>query len=199
MSKNLKHEWTDSKVIDDVDYHEEDAKQFRKLLNKKEENAGEGTVSSMHMGHLLKGRIVELTKDFVVIDVGLKSEGLVPLAEFIDNDEIVLGNEVEVFLDQAEGEDGQIVLSREKARRLSSGNTSLTICKEGSIVKGKVIRKVKGGLMVDIGMEAFLPGSQIDNKRIKNLDEYLDQNLRLQNPQNQHRPQKHRRLPQRTS
>ncbi|HEY5260346.1 MAG TPA: S1 RNA-binding domain-containing protein, partial [Rhabdochlamydiaceae bacterium] len=174
MSKNLKHEWTDSKVIDDVDYHEEDAKQFRKLLNKKEENAGEGAVSSMHMGHLLKGRIVELTKDFVVIDVGLKSEGLVPLAEFIDNDEIVLGNEVEVFLDQAEGEDGQIVLSREKARRLKQWEYIVNFCKEGSIVKGKVIRKVKGGLMVDIGMEAFLPGSQIDNKRIKNLDEYLD-------------------------
>ncbi len=174
MSKNLKHEWTDSKVIDDVDYHEEDAKQFRKLLNKKEETAGEGAVSSMHMGHLLKGRIVELTKDFVVIDVGLKSEGLVPLAEFIDNDEIVLGNEVEVFLDQAEGEDGQIVLSREKARRLKQWEYIVNFCKEGSIVKGKVIRKVKGGLMVDIGMEAFLPGSQIDNKRIKNLDEYLD-------------------------
>ena len=126
------------------------------------------------MGHLLKGRIVELTKDFVVIDVGLKSEGLVPLAEFIDNDEIVLGNEVEVFLDQAEGEDGQIVLSREKARRLKQWEYIVNFCKEGSIVKGKVIRKVKGGLMVDIGMEAFLPGSQIDNKRIKNLDEYLD-------------------------
>ncbi len=174
MSKNLKHEWTDSKVIDDVDYQEEDAKQFRKLLNKKEENAGEGAVSSMHMGHLLKGRIVELTKDFVVIDVGLKSEGLVPMSEFMDLNEIVLGNEVEVFLDQAEGEDGQIVLSREKARRLKQWEYIVNYCKEGSIVKGKVIRKVKGGLMVDIGMEAFLPGSQIDNKRIKNLDEYLD-------------------------
>ena len=174
MSKNLKHEWTDSKVIDDVGYHEEDAKQFRKLLNKKEENAGEGAVSSMLMGHLLKGRIVELTKDFVVIDVGLKSEGLVPLAEFTEPDEVILGNEIEVFLDQTEGEDGQIVLSREKARRLKQWEYIVNYCKEGSIVKGKVIRKVKGGLMVDIGMEAFLPGSQIDNKRIKNLDEYLD-------------------------
>ena len=70
--------------------------------------------------------------------------------------------------------DGQIVLSREKAERLRQWEYILEHCEEGSIVKGRVLRKVKGGLMVDIGMEAFLPGSQIDNKRIKNLDEYLD-------------------------
>ncbi len=127
----------------------------------------------MSTGQILKGRIVEITKDFVVVDVGLKSEGLVPINEFSDPSELVLGNEVEVFFDQAEGEDGQIVLSREKARRQSQWEYIVNHCKEGSIVKGKVIRKVKGGLMVDIGMEAFLPGSQIDNKRIKNLDEYL--------------------------
>ncbi len=175
MSKNPKHDWSDSKVIDDVDFQEEDAQQFKNLLSVKEETAGEGSVSSMSTGQILKGRIVEITKDFVVIDVGLKSEGLVPINEFIDPAELYLGNEVEVFVDQAEGEDGQIVLSREKARRQRQWEYIVNHCKEGSIVKGKVIRKVKGGLMVDIGMEAFLPGSQIDNKRIKNLDEYLEQ------------------------
>lgn len=174
MSKNPKHDWSDSKVIDDVDFQEEDAQQFKNLLSVKEETAGEGSVSSMSTGQILKGRIVEITKDFVVIDVGLKSEGLVPINEFIDPAELYLGNEVEVFVDQAEGEDGQIVLSREKARRQRQWEYIVNHCKEGSIVKGKVIRKVKGGLMVDIGMEAFLPGSQIDNKRIKNLDEYLE-------------------------
>ncbi|MFC2049045.1 30S ribosomal protein S1, partial [Chlamydiota bacterium] len=74
---------------------------------------------------------------------------------------------------RAEDEHGQIVLSREKASRQRQWEFILQHCEEGSIVKGKIIRKVKGGLMVDIGMEAFLPGSQIDNKRIKNLDEYL--------------------------
>jgi small subunit ribosomal protein S1 len=174
MSKSsTTYDWSDSKVIDDVAYQEEDAKQFKKLLNRKEENAGEGSVSSMLTGHILKGKVVELTKDFVVVDVGLKSEGLVPISEFSDPEEIFLGNDVEVFIDQAEGEDGQIVLSREKARRQRQWEYIVNHCKEGSIVKGKVIRKVKGGLMVDIGMEAFLPGSQIDNKRIKNLDEYI--------------------------
>lgn len=95
------------------------------------------------------------------------------MGEFDDPNELFLGNEIEVYLDQTEGEDGQIVLSREKARRQRQWEYIVNHCEEGSIVKGKVIRKVKGGLMVDIGMEAFLPGSQIDNKRIKNLDEFL--------------------------
>lgn len=173
MSKTLKHDWSVSKVIDDIDFSEDEAQQFQNLLNGKEKTSSKGSVSSMHAGQILKGRIVEMTKDFVVIDVGLKSEGLVPINEFDDPSELILGNEVEVFIDQAEGSDGQIVLSREKARRQRQWEYIVNHCEEGSIVKGKVIRKVKGGLMVDIGMEAFLPGSQIDNKRIRNLDEYL--------------------------
>jgi small subunit ribosomal protein S1 len=175
MSKANKNDWNQSKIIDDVDYHEDDAKQFMSLLNRKEEAAGEGSVSSMSTGQILKGRIVEITKDFVVVDVGLKSEGLVPIGEFPEPSELSLDNEVEVYLDQTEGEDGQIVLSRDKARRQRQWEYIVNHCNEGSIVKGKVIRKVKGGLMVDIGMEAFLPGSQIDNKRIKNLDEFIGQ------------------------
>jgi small subunit ribosomal protein S1 len=175
MSANPKHNWTESKVIDDIDYNEEDANQFKKLLNNKEENAPEGSISSMIAGQILQGHIVELTKDFVVVDVGLKSEGLVHISEFPDPSELVLGSACEVYLDQTEGEDGQIVLSREKARRQRQWEHISTNCNEGSIIRGKVIRKVKGGLMVDIGMEAFLPGSQIDNKRIKNLDEYIGQ------------------------
>ncbi len=175
MSKTTKTDWNQSKIIDDIDYHDEDAKQFMSLLNRKEEEAGEGSVSSMSTGQILKGRIVEITKDFVVVDVGLKSEGLVPIDEFPEPSELFLDTEVEVYLDQTEGEDGQIVLSRDKARRQRQWEYIVNHCNEGSIVKGKVIRKVKGGLMVDIGMEAFLPGSQIDNKRIKNLDEFIGQ------------------------
>lgn len=174
MSKNPHYDWSESKVIDDVGYSEEDAKLFKNLLNRKEESASEGSVSSMCAGTILKGHIVEITKDFAVVDVGLKSEGLVPVEEFHDKSELSLGAEVEVLLDQAEGSDGQIVLSREKARRQRQWEYIIHHCKEGSIVRGKVMRKVKGGLMVDIGMEAFLPGSQIDNKRIKNLDDYID-------------------------
>jgi len=174
MSKDVEYNWNESKIIDDVEFQDEDAKLFQKLLNNKEDTAEEGSISSMEVGQILTGKIVELTPDFVVVDVGLKSEGLIPLNEFTNRDELSLDHDIEVYLDRTEGEDGQIVLSREKARRHRQWEHILDHCEEGSIVEGKVIRKVKGGLMVDIGMEAFLPGSQIDNKRIKNLDEYLD-------------------------
>lgn len=162
-----------SRVIDDVNFNENDATLFKNLLDEKESSANKGAVSLMNIGQILKGRIVEITKDFVVVDVGLKSEGLIPTSEFSDSSEIILGKEIEVLLDQAEGNDGQIVLSRDKARRQRQWEYIATHQEEGSIVHGKVIRKVKGGLMVDIGMEAFLPCSQIDNRRIKNIDDYL--------------------------
>lgn len=174
MSKQLKYDWNDNQTIDDVDFDQEDAEQFRALLNEKETEAGEGSIASMDVGQILKGKIVEVTPDFVVVDVGLKSEGLISTTEFEELSELELGADIEVYLDRAEGDDGQIVLSRDKARRQRQWEYILEHCKEGSVLKGKVIRKVKGGLMVDIGMEAFLPGSQIDNKRIKNIDEYLD-------------------------
>lgn len=172
MSKHSQHTWNESNIVDDVQFQEKDAELFKNLLTQKEivpvaEN------SLMSPGSILKGRIVEITKDHVVVDVGLKSEGLVPIEEFSDPSQVFLDAEVEVLLDQAEDDNGQIVLSREKAERLRQWEYILEHCEEGSIVKGRVIRKVKGGLMVDIGMEAFLPGSQIDNKRIKNLDDYL--------------------------
>lgn len=174
MSKQQTYDWSDNKILDDVEFQQEDAEEFISLLNQKEEAAGEGSIASMGVGQLLTGHIVEVSPDFVVIDVGLKSEGLVPTSEFTSKDSIEVGAEVEVYLDKTEGEDGQIVLSREKARKMRQWEYILEHCKEGSIVEGTVVRKVKGGLMVDIGMEAFLPGSQIDNKRIKNIDEYLD-------------------------
>jgi small subunit ribosomal protein S1 len=127
----------------------------------------------MKPGQLLKGKIVEISKDFIVVDVGLKSEGLVPTSEVSDSADLFLGNDIEVLLVKSEGRDGQVVLSIEKAKKFRQWEHIVNNCKEGSIVEGKVIRKVKGGLMVDIGMEAFLPGSQIDNKRIKNLDEFV--------------------------
>lgn len=173
MSKHSRNVWNNENLLDDIQFQEADAKLFRDLLNSNQSVKSDEESSDFLSGTLLKGRVVEITKDFVVVDVGLKSEGLVPLQEFSDPSEIVLGGDVEVFLEQPEDEDGQIVLSREKAERQRQWENIIQNCEEGSIVTGRVMRKVKGGLMVDIGMEAFLPGSQIDNKRIKNLDEYI--------------------------
>lgn len=172
MSKQCERTWEESNIVDDVHFQEKDAELFKNLLATRPSVPKEES-DTMTPGNLLKGRIVEITKDHVVVDVGLKSEGLVPITEFSDPTQLILDAEVEVLLDQAEDDNGQIVLSREKAERLRQWEYILEHCEEGSIVKGQIIRKVKGGLMVDIGMEAFLPGSQIDNKRIKNLDEYV--------------------------
>lgn len=174
MSNKFKRALEESNIVDDVMFDEKDAQAFKAMLDQRGADVSIDEPAAMIPGAVLKGRIVEITKDHVVVDVGLKSEGLVPMEEFSDPSQIVLNGEVEVLLDQAEDDNGQIVLSREKAERLRQWEYILQHCEEGSIVKGRVLRKVKGGLMVDIGMEAFLPGSQIDNKRIKNLDDYLD-------------------------
>jgi small subunit ribosomal protein S1 len=173
MSKEHAYDWSESNTIDDVEFIPEEAEEFKNLLHQKEASASEGSVASMEAGQMLVGHIVEILPDFIVVDVGLKSEGLIPRDEFGAHDTLDLGAEVEVYLDKPEGEDGQIILSREKARRHRQWEHIVNNCSEGSIVEGKVMRKVKGGLMIDIGMEAFLPGSQIDNKRIKNIDDYI--------------------------
>ncbi len=172
MANNTEYSWDESSVLDDEHFNAEDASVFKNLLTEQDQGSEEG--QRMSPGSILTGRIVEITKDHVVVDVGLKSEGLVPIEEFSDPAELALGSEIEVLLDAAEDENGQIVLSREKAERQRKWEYIIEHCEEGSIVKGKVIRKVKGGLMVDIGVEAFLPGSQVDNKRIKNLDDYVN-------------------------
>ncbi len=117
MSNNPEHSWDEANVLDDVNYNEEDAKTFKQLINVPSAHSEESD-QSLKSGSVLKGKIVEISKDFVVVDVGLKSEGLVPMEEFSDLSQIILDNEVEVLLDEPEDENGQIVLSREKAEKL---------------------------------------------------------------------------------
>ncbi len=107
MSQKPDYDWNESKLIDDVEFNTDDAKQFHDLLNKREGDSDKGSTALMEAGQLLTGRIVELTPDFVVVDVGLKSEGLIPLAEFMKPKELELDTDIEVLLDRTEGEDGQ--------------------------------------------------------------------------------------------
>lgn len=168
-SARKRQPWKDDRILDDVLFNSHDAELFRSLMGVSPEQSTDNDI----VGSILKGRVVEVNKDYAVVDVGLKSEGLVSITEFTDAQELALDSEVEVLLEQAEGENGQIVLSKDKARKMRRWEHLLSCCEEGSVVSGKVLRKVKGGLMVDIGIEAFLPGSQIDNRRIKSLDEYI--------------------------
>jgi small subunit ribosomal protein S1 len=129
-------------------------------------------------GTILKGRVVGHAGDFVVIEVGLKSEGLVEKGEF-DGD-VAVGDEVEVLLEQLEGEDGGVILSKRKADRIRGWEQILQTRKEGDVVEGKCVRKIKGGLLVDIGVPVFLPASQVDVRRPGDIGDFIGKTLRAQ-------------------
>ncbi len=136
---------------------------------------GEG--QSFEIGRIVSGRVVEIVGDQVVVDVGYKSEGLVPLGEWEDEPPPVAGENVEVLLEGMEDETGEIVLSRKKAHRMRAWETVITRHHEGDVVKGKVTRKIKGGLLVDIGVNVFLPASQVDIRRPSDIADYIDQEI----------------------
>ena len=129
-------------------------------------------------GQIVKGRILGVTATEVMVDVGYKSEGTIALEEFDDRSGLQVGAEIEVLLEAVENDDGMVVLSKRKAERVKGWERLLTVSKEGDLVSGKVVRKVKGGLMVDVdGVEAFLPASQVFLRGFGNLDSLVGQTM----------------------
>ncbi len=135
----------------------------------------ESSVDNLNEGQIIKGTIIELRPTEVVIDIGGKSEGIVSAAEFVDTSELQVGAEIEVYLEKLEDREGNPVVSFDKAEQKKNWETILSKCEEGSIVAGRVRSKVKGGLIVSIGVDSFLPASQIDVQPPKNLDQYVGQ------------------------
>ncbi|MBT5409398.1 MAG: 30S ribosomal protein S1 [Phycisphaerae bacterium] len=131
-------------------------------------------------GNMLKGKIVGKAGDDAVIDVGLKSEGLIHKSEFDDWDTLESGTEIEVILEDLEDENGIIKLSKRKADRIRNWEKVLETYKEGDIVEGKGIRRIKGGILVDIGVPAFLPASQIDVRRPGDVNEFIGNTIRAE-------------------
>jgi small subunit ribosomal protein S1 len=123
-------------------------------------------------GTIVKGTILEIRPQVVVIDIGYKSEGAIQVNEFED-DEIEVGDEVEVLLEKIENDEGMVVLSKEKAAHKQNWDKIVKVYQEGGLVRGKVKGVVKGGLMVNVGVEAFLPGSQVDIIPPKDLNDYM--------------------------
>jgi small subunit ribosomal protein S1 len=124
-------------------------------------------------GEVVSGRILRISKDFVLVDIGFKSEGLIPIHEFQDGSgkvAIEKDEEINVFVESYENEDGTVILSKEKADKAKLWDEVAIACEKGELVEGKIISKVKGGLSVDIGIKAFLPGSQIDLAPVRNMD-----------------------------
>ena len=132
----------------------------------------ESSMQELNVGDVVLGTIVQVTDDHVVVDVGYKSEGVIPLYEFKDEEgkiDIKVGDEVDVLFERRENDSGLIGLSKEKADRQKIWGS----LEEGAVVEGKIVGRIKGGLTVDIGINAFLPGSQVDLRPVRNLEKLL--------------------------
>lgn len=128
------------------------------------------------VGDVVTGTVVEVQSDYVLVDINYKSEGLIPINEFRIVDgvrDVKAGNKVEVLIDRIENENGMIVLSKDKADMLRAWTDISKAAENEEVIEGVVVAKVKGGLSVDIGVKAFLPGSQIDLRPVRNMDVYI--------------------------
>jgi len=145
--------------------------------SQKIEQAIDETIGSFQAGHILAGKVVGIVGDDVIVDVGLKSEGVIPLNEWSDKSSIEPGDPVEVLLEAIESDSGVVLLSKRKADRIRGWERLISTTKEGDTVTGVVTRKIKGGLLVDIGVPAFLPASQVDIRRPADIGEYIGKQI----------------------
>jgi small subunit ribosomal protein S1 len=137
------------------------------------EEAMKQSATRFAQGEIVKGTVIELRPKEVLVDIGYKSEGVIPTNEFLDAGALKVGDEVDVLIEKLENKEGTVVLSHEKAEFKKNWDKILTICNEGGIITGKVKSIVKGGLVVNVGVEAFLPASQIDVTTPKNLAQFV--------------------------
>jgi len=143
----------------------------------------EESLKTLEEGQILRGIVVDITPDHVTVDVGYKSEGQIPMQEFLKRDrkvDVKIGDRIDVLLERKESEEGLLTLSKEKADKIKVWKDISRSCREGEVIEGEIVGKVKGGLSVDIGrLLAFLPGSQIDLKPVRNLDALIGQRLKF--------------------
>ncbi|HMK75787.1 MAG TPA: 30S ribosomal protein S1 [Thermodesulfobacteriota bacterium] len=143
----------------------------------------EESLKTLEEGQILRGTVIDITPDHVTVDVGYKSEGQIPMQEFLKRDkkvDVKIGDRIDVFLEKKESEEGLLTLSKEKADKITIWRDISRSCREGEVIEGEIVGKVKGGLSVDIGrILAFLPGSQIDLKPVRNLDALIGQRLKF--------------------
>ena len=138
----------------------------------------EESLKSIKEGEVVRGNVIQVTDDYVMVDIGYKSEGQIRISEFTDEKGKVtakVGDQVDVLLEYHEDENGEIVLSKEKATKIKVWDEISKIYKDDGVIEGRIVSKVKGGLSVDIGVQAFLPGSQVDLRPVRNLDSLIGQ------------------------
>jgi small subunit ribosomal protein S1 len=154
---------------------ERDAEEYRKLLELYDES-----MRNLTEGEIVTGRVIGLTSNAVIVDVGYKSEGLIPIEEFTDRGgdlSVSVGEDVDVLLEKTEDLEGHVLLSYSKALRMRRWTEVERAYKDGRIIKGRITDRIKGGLTVDVGLRAFLPGSLVDIKPVKNLESLRGQEL----------------------
>jgi len=150
-------------------------KDTKEVVKSEFEKLYQESIATFNEGEIIKGRIVNITPKEVIVDIGYKSEGAISLTEFSDPDALKVGDEVEVYLESKEDESGMVVLSKQKAERAVGWDMVISRYGEGDVLDGRITKKVKGGFMVDIGVEAFLPASQAALKNFGNLNQMVGQ------------------------
>lgn len=163
----------DIEYEDDTAARKEEPGEFEKLYDQ--------SLKSFKERSVVFGRVVQVRSGVVIVDLGYKSDGIIPIEQFTPEElrNIKPGDELEVYLEAREDSNGNLLLSREKAKNMQAWDVLNNAYQTGSPIKGKVISKIKGGLTVDIGVTAFLPGSQIDVKPVRNLDQLVGQVLEM--------------------
>jgi small subunit ribosomal protein S1 len=175
---------TASVSLDKFDWEAFDTKGFGEGYNAKEReallNLYSGTVATVDNAEVVKGTVVGINDRDVILNIGFKSDGLVPLAEFKDMPNLKVGDQVDLFIEERENAMGQLVLSRRKAKLVKGWEYVQTALDKDQVIEGFVKRRTKGGLIVDVfGIEAFLPGSQIDVKPIRDFDIYVNKSIEV--------------------
>ncbi len=131
------------------------------------------TLQNFTEGEVVRGTVVELSADRVLMDIGYKSEGSVPIDEFPEPGSVAVGDQFDVYIEQPEDENGMPVLSKMKADRIKNWTHIQRVYEEDGVIEGKIVRRVKGGLKVDIGIDAFMPASQLTWRPTGDLERYI--------------------------
>jgi len=156
------------RLFDESDYTSEEYLEQLKMYD--------STMKSFELGNIVMGNILKITDDHVIVDIGFKSEGVIPIQEFGQNPDLEVNDEIEVFLDDFENQDGQMVLSKQKADFMRVWDKIKDAYDNNSEIEGRMVRRIKGGIVVSLlGVDAFLPGSQIDIRQVRDFDQYINQ------------------------
>jgi len=154
----------------DKEYSDSEYKELKKLY--------ESTLNSISEGEIVKGRVVHIGDSNVTVDIGFKSEGVISVSEFTNLKDLKIGDEIEVFLEAVENKDGQLMLSRKRADFMRVWERVVKSFETGEVLKGRCVRRTKGGIVVDLlGIDAFLPGSQIDVRPVRDFDAFIGKEM----------------------